>query len=58
MEASMPATGVASLLLVISIGLGVAALVSRSRRVAVLAAVAFIVFLAYVGVLLLVIERM
>ena len=54
----MPATGVASLLLVISIGLGVAALVSRSRRVAVLAAVAFIVFLAYVGVLLLVIERM
>ena len=54
----MPATGVAALLLVISIGLGIGALISRSRRVAVLAALLFIVFLAYVGVLLLVIERM
>jgi hypothetical protein len=49
----MPATGYAVLLLAASAVLGIAALARRSRRLGVLAAMAFSVFLRYTGLLVL-----
>ncbi len=54
----MPATGWAVILLVVTLGLAIAALVSRSRRMALLAAGSLLLFLTYAGVLLLVIAQM
>jgi hypothetical protein len=49
----MPATAYALLLLVASVGLGVTALVRRSRSLGIAAAVVFGGFLAYAGALVL-----
>ena len=54
----MSATGLAALFLLVTLGLGVAAAVKRSRPVAILAACSSLLFLAYTALLLLVISQM
>lgn len=54
----MPATGWAVVLLAITLGLAIAAVVSRSRKIALLAGGSLLLLLAYAGLLLLVISQM
>ncbi len=54
----MPATGIAGLMFLAAVVLGAAAVVRRSRRLGVLAGAVCVVLVVYVGLLLLVIDRM